>query len=516
VALGTTCNATATALASSSASDPNSANNVATNSSPVLLGADISVSMSHAGPVTAGSSATFTALVRNAGPAPAADLVLTFELSSGLSFRSGSGCTAAGPTVTCLVSSLGSGSSRSVAVSVNVDPAAVGSVSVSASVTASTTDPDVTNNGATDTASVAVSANLAATLTHSGSFVAGGTGVYSLRVTNSGPSPAAGSVLVLALPSEFSFVSATGASCSAAGATVTCALGDLAPSASVPFAVMVAVAVGTSGNATATATVSSSASDPNSANNVATNSSPVLLGADLTVSVSHTGTVTAGLSATFTALVRNAGSASAADVVLTFVLPAGLTFRSGSGCTAAGLTVTCRFSSLGSGSSRSVALSVNVLSSAAGTVVVSASVATSTSDSDATNDTATDTATLVASANLAVTLQRSGTFRSGAAGVYSLKVSNGGPSDATAVVTTIVLPTGLTFVSAAGVTCSAVGQTVTCTLGDMVAHASTPFTVTVAISATGSVTTTASVSSATNDPTPANNSVSTATTVAAP
>ena len=107
---------------------------------------------------------------------------------------------------------------------------------------------------------------------------------------------------------------------------------------------------------------------------------------------------------------------------------------------------------------------------------------------------------------------------------YQIGIVNNGPDTAVLVVLNDVLPTGPTFVSAtftggsvAG-TCTmpavgATGGTFNCTFPQLTNAQSSNYNIILAVPAgsTGSISNTATVSSATNDPTPANNSA-TATT----
>jgi uncharacterized repeat protein (TIGR01451 family) len=93
---------------------------------------------------------------------------------------------------------------------------------------------------------------------------AGSNVTYQITVTNLGPDTAVGAVLTDSIPAGTTFVSAS-AGCSAAGATVTCNLGDIASPGSV--AVNVTVATGAAGIITDTASVTSNTSDPVSGNN---------------------------------------------------------------------------------------------------------------------------------------------------------------------------------------------------------------------------------------------------------
>jgi uncharacterized repeat protein (TIGR01451 family) len=98
-------------------------------------------------------------------------------------------------------------------------------------------------------------------------------------------------------------------------------------------------------------------------------------------------------------------------------------------------------------------------------VVNPAEVDSATFDPDRDNNRDTDTVAVPALVDLAVVKSHTGTFLVGQRATYTVVVTNNGPTPAPRVVITDTLPTGLTYVSGtgAGVTCSAVGQVVTCT-----------------------------------------------------
>ena len=97
---------------------------------------------------------------------------------------------------------------------------------------------------------------------------------------------------------------------------------------------------------------------------------------------------------------------------------------------------------------------------------------------------------------------------------YTLTVQNAGPDIATAAVIADDLPAGVAFVSAdAG--CTELSGTVTCQLGDVASGATVSRTISVRAVDAGDVANTATVSSSAGDPTPANDSATADTTVAA-
>ncbi len=112
-------------------------------------------------------------------------------------------------------------------------------------------------------------------------------------------------------------------------------------------------------------------------------------------------------------------------------------------------------------------------------------------------------------ADLSIDKSHTGRFEVGQNGVYTLVVRNVGPASALTPRVTDVLPNGLTFVTAVGTgaTCTAVGQSVTCDLLTMAVNDTITITLTVAVgrAAAPGVTNSASVSSPTTDPVPANN-----------
>jgi uncharacterized repeat protein (TIGR01451 family) len=99
---------------------------------------------------------------------------------------------------------------------------------------------------------------------------------------------------------------------------------------------------------------------------------------------------------------------------------------------------------------------------------------------------------------------------------YTLAVTNNGPTTASSVSVSDPLPAGVSFVSASGTgwTCGQLAGTVTCTLPTLAVGAANPITINVtAPNNTAVLTNTATISAATTDPTPGNNSSTNVLTV---
>jgi len=120
---------------------------------------------------------------------------------------------------------------------------------------------------------------------------------------------------------------------------------------------------------------------------------------------------------------------------------------------------------------------------------------------------------VVGSADLVLTKTGATTASTNANVVYTITVTNNGPTGATNVAVTDTLPAGTTFVSSTTTQGSCSGTTtVTCALGTLTTGGSATITLTIKMpSAPATVANTASVTASENDPNPANNT-STATT----
>lgn len=240
--------------------------------------------------------------------------------------------------------------------------------------------------------------------------------------------------------------------------------------------------------------------------------------ADLTISKTDgVDPVTAGTELTYTIHVENVGPAPAENVVVTDTLPAGVTLVSTTGCAEDPSGVPdCSLGTIASGGSVDYTVTVMVGPSLTGQITNQVSVATSSTESDTTNNSATQDTAVVAVADLSITkMDSSDPIISGGNQVlvYTIEVSNAGPSDATNVLVTDTLPAVAVFQSTTGCQNDPLGVPV-CQLGTIAAGASASYTITVSLQRSGgTISNTVSVASDASDPTGNNDSVSETTEV---
>ncbi len=241
--------------------------------------------------------------------------------------------------------------------------------------------------------------------------------------------------------------------------------------------------------------------------------------ADLEITTSVTpGPLVAGATFSYTVTLFNWGPSEAIDVVLTDVLPAGLSLVSVDtplGSCSGSSTVVCNLGTIAPGISY-WGITLNVTASALGDYENTASVTSSTIDGSQSNNSATVTATVVPpSADLVISnFDDTDPIAVGDTLTYTIVVYNLGPTAATDVVVTDVLPMGLDFVSATSSAGSCTGSsTVICNLGAVYVGWSQSISLSVTPTELGIYHNTASVISSAMDTDLFNNSDTATTTV---
>jgi uncharacterized repeat protein (TIGR01451 family)/fimbrial isopeptide formation D2 family protein len=384
-------------------------------------------------------------------------------------------------------------------------------------------------------------------------------GTYTITVTNIGTAATVNSIKVTEdLPNSFTYVSATsgagssGWTCAETDSTnkiVTCLNNNiLAAGASSKINVKVKPTTATGSPFTNTVTVESKGEGGTTSNNTA-NETTTVYAANVDLSIAKTATnapFDLGQAEIYTLTVSNhnaSGATSAiAPITITDTLPNGLiylysTSSDGWSCSASGQTVTCnRYSNLAPNSSSAVSLHVMVTTATSTTSALNnqASVTSTSTETNTSNNSTNISTNVNPSTDLAITKTAIGNFIAGENASYQIEVTNNGISNLDGAISfTDTLNSAFTFVSTGsggdGFSCSASGQTVTCTKPDNSASADTSYELTAGETATitlnvtinsgtsGSISNTATLTSATlttaNDKITSNDSSTASVTV---
>jgi uncharacterized repeat protein (TIGR01451 family) len=439
--------------------DPIATNNAATSAVVLLPRADVRVTKNGPPQVTPGTNVTYTLLVTNAGPSDAVDVALSESTPAGLTFVSASApCTLGFP---CALGTIAAGASAPTVTVTFAVPSGYTTpdpISNTASASSATVDPATGNNSATasTTTSGAAIADLAISKTNGvATIVPGTTTTYTITVTNAGPSDAFGARVIDDFPAVLTGVTWTctatpGSACPGSGSGDLDVTVNVAVGGTVTFTVtgtISADAIGLLVN-TASAFPPAGVTDPNSSNN--TDSDLLTPEADLSIAKSGPATTVAGTSVVYTIVVTNIGPSNAADVRVTDVTPAGLTFVSNSGdCVTA---FPCDLGTLPPNQSRTITATFDLppTYTAPDPIVNTATVSSPTTDPNASNNATSIQTRLTREADVEIskTVLPSRVVV-GDTITFVLTAINHGPAPVNALEVTDLLPEGVVFVSAA-------------------------------------------------------------------
>src|SRR5205807_9887174 len=211
----------------------------------------------------------------------------------------------------------------------------------------------------------------------------------------------------------------------------------------------------------------------NTANDSASDSTAITSQADIGVAkIASSGTVTVGSNVTFTITASNLGPSNATGVMVTDLLPAGLTFVSAvtSQGTYTSATGVWDIGAIASGGSAMLSLTATVTTTGALTNTATKT-AGNEPDPNASNDSASATVNGQAP-DLTIAKSHTDPFVRGPTNTYQLLVTNVGPVASSGLVTASdTLPPGLTRSTPTGTgwRCGVAGQTATCTRRDSLA-----------------------------------------------
>jgi uncharacterized repeat protein (TIGR01451 family) len=327
--------------------------------------------------------------------------------------------------------------------SISAQPAGPGQYTNTASVALAQIDLNPNNNTLTQTTTVLPVADMGLTVKATTDNQAGKVS-YDITVTNNGPSTALGATVTDTIPSNSTLVSPLNDALPGSR-TVTVPVGDLKKGDTGHAVIVVRPTepLGTLSNAA-------------SAGSLVINHTPQtvttptdLAVPDLALSGSNPSGGLVGQDLTYAFHVVNNGNVKATGVTVTATLPAGAGFvgETGGGSPQDGM-LSVGVPDLAPGASADV--SVVVTPDAPLSLSIPASVTCTGGDFNDRNDTAIETAIVGIAVDLRVTDDALTMITLGADQVYTLTVTNHGPSTATAVLLTDTLPANADFVSATG------------------------------------------------------------------
>lgn len=411
-----------------------------------------------------GQTITLTISIRNLGPEDASGVSVSSPLPAGLTFQSstpnqGSYDSASGAWT---LGDLAAGQSRDLVIQATVDAGtAASTLTHTASIAASDViDPDHSND-TTDLelhVSAASGADLMVDQVVDDQSPDEGQAInYTIRVTNNGPEAASGIQIDMVWQPGLTFVSATPEVGTFDSGNFQWDLGGLVGDQSVTLALTATVDPGTSGT-TLNSQAQIAASDQSDPVNTNDSASVDISVNDLDLQVlqfvddphpAENDLITLHL------VLANQGPAPATGVVLSDLLPAGLTFQSATpsqGTYDSG-TGLWNLGSVAAADNQDLTISATVDAGTGGSNLTNTAAVSSVDqmDNDGSNDSVAQILVISAAGSLDLQLSQSvdnGTPNVGDTVIFTLTTANAGPGQATGIQVTDALPGEVTFVSA--------------------------------------------------------------------
>jgi uncharacterized repeat protein (TIGR01451 family) len=464
------------------------ADNVASTKVDVLPLTDLTTSISGPMAPTTGQNATYAITTTNNGPTQAQNVTQTVLLPAGLAsvaltsasgtaitlpagaYNSATGLLTLPAAAVAAIQPAGASVLNYVTFAVPASP----SYPVTAAVATTSQETNVTNNTASVTTTPATSADVSVAISGPSTAVQGNLLTYTVATINTGASANPSSTTTVQLPTGLTNVQVSGGGSysSSTGLVTFPALADQAVGAAGAISNTISFVSPSATPVTLTAQVAATpaGNDPNLANNSATLYTTVsasntnLVDESTTIAatvggaaVSATNPVVAGGSVTFNLTAANASTSSSAagNVSLRAQLPAGLNasdvvVSNGGYDPTTGVVTFNALSTQNAGVSNSFTVTVNNVPTSTTSLVATAFVSTTNSDQNPNNNTAAVTLPVAARADVTTTISGPATVAPNATATYLVTTRNVGPSAASAVNTTVQLPTGLSGVVVSG------------------------------------------------------------------
>jgi uncharacterized repeat protein (TIGR01451 family)/gliding motility-associated-like protein len=450
-----------------------------------------------------GSNVVFTLTATNSGPNVALGVSVTDLLPSGYTYVSNTTPSSGSFDSSTGIWTLGSvANAASEILTITAKVNASGSYSNSATISSSSTDPVLSNNSSTVSTVPVPQSDLSIVKTvNNPSQNVGQPLVFTLTVTNNGPSTAAGVVVNDLLPSGYTYVSNAATAGNYSNSSGVWTIGSLANG--VTTSLNITAIVNPTGIYTNTASISSTTTDPTSTNNTSTITPVPGAVSDLKIlKTVNNSTPYTGEIIEFTLVATNDGPSDATGVVVTDALPTGYTYISDNGGTATNVASGTVTWTIGNISNLGVAtLKILAKVNASGIYNNTASITTTNQpDSNTSNNTSSVITNPIAQADLMIskTVDNSSPVK-GSNVVFAISVTNNGPSAAAGVVVNDLLPSGYTYVSNTTSQGSYVSNTGLWTIGNLSNTTTATLSIIATVNVSGNYVNTASVSASTID-----------------
>ncbi|MGB7326927.1 MAG: SdrD B-like domain-containing protein [Rubripirellula sp.] len=421
--------------------------------------------------VAAGGNAVFDIVVQNAGPLAATNVVVTDIFPAGLTYTGMTNASGAftptvnGTTVSIALGTVAAGTTATFRLNADIGDNQTVDMTNTATVVGDQVETDAANNSDDELVDVITSDLRIEKIDLTDPVNAGNQFTYEITVTNDGPDGAAGVVVVDPLPTGVSFISGNvgGASNLVTFNTttreVTATVGTLANAATSTITLVVEVSPDAISPLNNTASVTASPNtDPNPDNNSSDEDTTINRVVDVAVDKTVSGTAIAGRTVTYTVEATNNGPGQARGVSVVDTLDADLTFVTGSlnagttGVTVSqnGQELTFDVGVLDSQQTSTFSFDVMIGSDATGVIPNAATISTTDTDDNAAND--TDSVDINPGQQVDLILDKTVDKATAVPGqdtlIYTFVVSHDtdSVSDATSVVVSDTLPTGLSGV----------------------------------------------------------------------
>jgi len=450
------------AQVSSQVQDPNQSNNQSNADTSILASADLAIQKTTIpDPVIAGQNITYTLVVTNYGPSQANQVQLSEYLPNEVSFISATtdqgNCNDTG----CLLGTMDPMDVVTITIVGLIDPQTAPETELENLATVFSSIPDPSQNNNTDSCinQISSSAELVIEkISLVNEIAPDGLLVYQVSVVNKGPSVAKNVIVTDTLPSQVVYQNNTDSCVENQPGSLSCSLGSIETGVTEKFLITVRVDSDVISGTMLENTVNLTSTTPLVPSSVLTDTDstpvvePELLPADLAINKNVTPSMAiAGQDIiTYTLSITNYGPATAINAEVFDTLPTGLSFiqaiASQGFCTG---DVLCSIGTMAPNQSELVTITAIVNSNViSGTVIDNTAIIRSSHpDSNPDNNISEKPLDVIGEADIAI--QKTNATNPVTAGeqlLYTLQITNYGPSDVQEVIVTDSLPAEVTYI----------------------------------------------------------------------